>query len=186
MHTAENSLAALGLNVDGVGTTELAGLSSGLPLYQGLTRGAKDIMQLLIERGYTEFLTMVGSNRNMSVSEVDAVAQGRVWTGSTALELGLVDKLGTFDDAIAAAAEKAGLTNYDVQVITQELSPTEQMLKELFGSAQANGWLPQVQATPEQQMLQRVSKQLRQDFVILNQFNDPNGIYSYCVTCTVN
>ena len=186
LHTAENSLATLGLNVDGVGTTELAGLSSGLPLYQGLTRGAKDIMQLLIERGYTEFLTMVGSNRNMSVSEVDAVAQGRVWTGSTALELGLVDKLGTFDDAIAAAAEKAGLTNYDVQVITQELSPTEQMLKELFGSAQANGWLPQVQATPEQQMLQRVSKQLRQDFVILNQFNDPNGIYSYCVTCTVN
>lgn len=186
LHTAENSLAALGLNVDGIGTTELAGLSSGLPLYQGLTSKAKDIMQLLIERGYTEFLTMVGSNRNMSVSEVDAVAQGRVWTGSTALELGLVDKLGTFDDAIAAAAEKAGLDNYDIQVITQELSPTEQMLKELFGSAQANGWLPQTQASPEQQMLQRVSKQLRQDFVILNQFNDPNGIYSYCVTCTVN
>mgnify|MGYP003634842451 FL=1 len=186
LHTAENSLATLGLNVDGVGTTELAGLSSGLPLYQGLTDKAKDIMQLLIERGYTEFLTMVGSNRNMSVSEVDEVAQGRVWTGSTALELGLVDKLGNFDDAIAAAAEKAGLTNYDVQVIKQELSPTEQMLKELFGSAQANGWLPQVQASPEQKMLQRVSKQMRKDFVILNQFNDPNGIYSYCVTCTVN
>jgi protease-4 len=186
LHTAEDSLAALGLNVDGVGTTELAGLSAGLPLYQGLNSKAKDIMQLLIERGYTEFLTMVGSNRNMSLDEVDAVAQGRVWTGSTALELGLVDKLGSFDDAIAAAAEKAGLTTYDVQVITQELSPTEQMLKELFASAKASGWLPQVQATPEQKMLQRVSKQLRQDFVILNQFNDPNGVYSYCMTCSIN
>jgi protease-4 len=186
LHTAEDSLAALGLNVDGVGTTELAGLSAGLPLYQGLNSKAKDIMQLLIERGYTEFLTMVGSNRNMSLDEVDAVAQGRVWTGSTALELGLVDKLGSFDDAIAAAAEKAGLTTYDVQVITQELSPTEQMLKELFASAKASGWLPQLQATPEQQMLQRVSKQLRQDFVILNQFNDPNGVYSYCMTCSIN
>ncbi|KKO50445.1 signal peptidase [Arsukibacterium sp. MJ3] len=186
LHTAEDSLAALGLNVDGVGTTELAGLSAGLPLYQGLNSKAKDIMQLLIERGYTEFLTMVGSNRNMSLDEVDAVAQGRVWTGSKALELGLVDKLGNFDDAIAAAAEKAGLTTYDVQVITQELSPTEQMLKELFASAKASGWLPQVQATPEQQMLQRMSKQLRQDFVILNQFNDPNGVYSYCMTCSIN
>ena len=121
-----------------------------------------------------------------SISEVDAVAQGRVWTGNTALELGLVDKLGTFDDAVAAAAEKAGLDNYDVQVITQELTPTEQMLKELFGTAQANGWLPQVQASPEQLMLQRVGKHLRKDFVILNQFNDPNGIYSYCVTCSIN
>ncbi|MDX1676635.1 signal peptide peptidase SppA [Arsukibacterium sp.] len=186
LHTLENSLDTVGLNVDGVGTTELAGLSSGLPLYKGLNDKAKDVFQLLIERGYTEFLTMVASNRNMTLSEVDAVAQGRVWTGSTALELGLVDKLGTFDDAIAAAADMAGLDNYDVQVITQELSPTEQMLKELFGTAKAKGWLPQVQASPEQQMLQRVSKQLRQDFVILNQFNDPNGIYSYCVTCTVN
>ena len=186
LHTLENSLGALGLNVDGVGTTELAGLSSGLPLYQGLNNRAKDIFQLLIERGYTEFLTMVASNRNMSISEVDAVAQGRVWTGNTALELGLVDKLGTFDDAVAAAAEKAGLDNYDVQVITQELTPTEQMLKELFGTAQANGWLPQVQASPEQLMLQRVGKHLRKDFVILNQFNDPNGIYSYCVTCSIN
>ncbi|KKO43917.1 signal peptidase [Arsukibacterium ikkense] len=186
LHTLENSLAALGLNVDGVGTTELAGLSQGLPLYQGLNSKAKDVFQLLIERGYTEFLAMVGSNRNMSVAEVDAVAQGRVWTGSKALELGLVDKLGSFDDAIAAAAEKAGLTHYDVQVIKQELTPTEKMLKDLFGSAKAKGWLPQLQATPEQQMLQRVSKQLRQDFVILNQFNDPNGIYSYCVTCSIN
>ena len=51
MHTAEDAMATLGLNVDGVGTTELAGFTAGLPLFKGLEPGAKDLFQLLIERG---------------------------------------------------------------------------------------------------------------------------------------
>ncbi|MDP5135542.1 signal peptide peptidase SppA [Rheinheimera baltica] len=186
LHTAENVLPTLGLNVDGVGTTELAGMSGGLPLFKGLDDKAKDLFQLLIERGYTEFLTMVGENRNMSVTDVDKVAQGRVWTGSKALELGLVDKLGTFDDAVKAAAEKAGLSQYDVKVVKQSLTPSEQMIKELLGEAKAQGWLPQTHVSPEQKLLGKFTQQLKQDFVLLNQFNDPNGVYSYCVGCSIN
>ncbi len=186
LHTAEDAFATLGLNVDGVGTTELAGFSAGLPLFKGLDDNAKDVFQLLIERGYTEFLTLVGENRNMSNADVDKVAQGRVWTGRKALELGLVDKLGTLDDAVKAAADKAGLTLYDVKVVQQELSPTEQMIKDLLGEAKAKGWLPQPAVSAEQKLLQQLSKQLKQDFVLLNQFNDPNGVYSYCVSCSIN
>jgi protease IV len=186
LHTAEDAMKGLGLNVDGVGTTELAGLSAGLPIFQGLDAKAKDVFQLLIERGYTEFLTMVGQHRNMSNAEVDAVAQGRVWTGSKALELGLVDKLGDFSDAIAAAAEKAGLSHYDVTVLQQELTPAEKMINDIFGAAKASGWLPQGQISNERMLLNKLTKQLKQDFVLLNQFNDPNGIYSYCVSCAVN
>ncbi|MBZ9611028.1 signal peptide peptidase SppA [Rheinheimera maricola] len=186
IHTAENALPSLGLNVDGVGTTELAGISGGLPLFQGLDNKAKDLFQLLIERGYTEFLTMVGENRNMSNAEVDKVAQGRVWTGTKALELGLVDKLGTLDDAVKAAAEKAGLNNYDIKVVQQDLSPSEQMIKELLGEAKAQGWLPNNAVSAEQKLLGKLTQQLRQDFVLLNQFNDPNGVYSYCVSCSIN
>ena len=54
MHTLEDAMKTLGLNVDGVGTTELAGVSAGLPLFKGLTDPMKDLMQLMIERGYTE------------------------------------------------------------------------------------------------------------------------------------
>ena len=186
LHTAENVMPTLGLNVDGVGTTELAGLSGGLPLFKGLEPAAKDLFQLLIERGYSEFLSLVGENRNMSTAEVDNVAQGRVWTGAKALELGLVDKLGSLDDAVKAAADKAGLANYDIKVIGQELSPSEQMIKDLLGEAKAQGWLPQATATAEQQLLRKLTTQLKQDFVLLNQFNDPNGIYSYCVSCSIN
>ncbi|MGI5309605.1 signal peptide peptidase SppA [Rheinheimera sp. WS51] len=186
LHTAEDAMQTLGLNVDGVGTTELAGLSAGLPLFKGLEPKAKDVFQLLIERGYTEFLSLVGEHRNMTNEQVDAVAQGRVWTGSKALELGLVDKLGDYNDAIAAAAEKAGLSHYDVKVLQQELTPAEQMINDILGSAKAAGWLPQSAISNERAMLNKLTKQLKQDFVLLNQFNDPNGVYSYCVSCTVN
>lgn len=186
IHTAEDAMPVLGLNVDGVGTTELAGLSGGLPLFQGLNSKAQDLFQLLIERGYTEFLSMVGENRNMSNAEVDKVAQGRVWTGRKALELGLVDKLGTLDDAVKAAADKAGLTMYDVKVVQQKLSPSEQMIKDLLGEAKAQGWLPETAVSAEQKLLGKLTQQLKQDFVLLNQFNDPNGVYSYCVSCGIN
>ncbi|MDX3774246.1 signal peptide peptidase SppA [Chromatiaceae bacterium AAb-1] len=186
MLSAENTIKHLGLNVDGVGTTELAGLSSGLPFYKGLEPKAQDLFQLLIERGYREFLTMVGHNRNMTTQEVDAVAQGRVWTGTKALELGLVDKLGSLDDAVAAAASKAGLEHYDVTVIQQELSATEKMIKDLFGEAQAAGWLPAAQTSTEQKAFNNLTRQLRQNVKLIGQFNDPNSIYSYCIACTIN
>ncbi|MGP9800920.1 signal peptide peptidase SppA [Rheinheimera sp. NSM] len=186
LHTAEQAMPTLGLNVDGVGTTELAGLSAGLPLFKGLEPKAKDLFQLLIERGYTEFLTMVGENRNMTNTEVDKVAQGRVWTGRKAQELGLVDKLGTIDDAIKAAADKAGLSSYDVKVVQHKLTPAEQMIKDLLGEAKAQGWLPQTAISAEQKLLGKLTQQLKQDFVLLNQFNDPNGVYSYCVSCSIN
>lgn len=186
LHTAENIMPTLGLNVDGVGTTELAGLSGGLPLFKGLEPAAKDLFQLLIERGYSEFLNLVAENRNMSTADVDKVAQGRVWTGAKALELGLVDKLGSLDDAVKAAADKAGLANYDIRVIGHELSPSEQMIKDLFGEAKAQGWLPHTTVSAEQQLLRKLTTQLKQDFVLLNQFNDPNGVYSYCVSCSIH
>lgn len=186
MLSAENSLNHIGLNVDGVGTTELAGFSSGLPLYKGLSPKAQELFQLVIERGYRDFLSMVAHHRNMKVEDVDAVAQGRVWTGAKALEFGLVDKLGTIEDAISAAAEKAGLKHYDITVVQQELTPTEQMIKDFFGEAQVRGWLPQVEVSTEQKVLRNMTRQLNQDIKLFGQFNDPNSIYSYCVSCNIN
>ena len=60
------------------------------------------------------------------------------------------------------------------------------MIKDLFGKAKANGWLPESAASVEQKMLGKLTKQLKQDFVLMNQFNDPNGVYSYCLSCSIN
>ncbi|MFC4654509.1 signal peptide peptidase SppA [Rheinheimera marina] len=184
-HTLENAMPVLGLNTDGVGTTELAGLSAGLPLFKGLTPEMSNIFQLLINKGYDDFISMVAEHRGMTKEAVDKVAQGRVWTGTKALELGLVDKLGTFDEAIASAAEKAGLAHYDVTVIEQELSPSEQMLKNLFASDAMAALLPQSKSELAfAPLLQRISTQIKSDFAQLQHFNDPKGMYSVCFSCT--
>ena len=182
-HTAENAMSTLGLNVDGVGTTELAGFSSGLPLFKGLPADAEKLLQRSIENGYDEFITHVSTTRNIDKAQVDKIAQGRVWTGQTALKLGLVDKLGTLDDAIAAAAATASLKHFDVQLIEQEMTEQEKLMAQLFGSAKMLGLLPEqaVTMTPVQKLMQ----QLNQELQVLSQFNDPNGIYSVCFACQV-
>lgn len=182
-HTAENAMSTIGLNVDGVGTTELAGFSAGLPLFKGLNADAEKLLQRTIEHGYDQFITHVSTTRKIDKAEVNQIAQGRVWTGQKALELGLVDKLGTLDDAIAAAAELASLKQFDVQVVEQELTEQEKLLAKLFGEAKAMGLLPEQSAsmTPVQKLLQQLNSELS----VLGQFNDPNGLYSICFSCQI-
>lgn len=69
-------------------------------------------MQAYVDRGYQLFLQRVSSGRNLSMEMVDSIAQGRVWTGRQALELGLVDQLGTLAQAVANAASRANLDKY--------------------------------------------------------------------------
>lgn len=183
LHTAENAVGSLGLNVDGVGTTELAGFSAGLPLFKGLPADAEKLLQRMIERGYDEFITHVGVSRNLDKTAVDKVGQGRVWTGTKALEFGLVDKLGTLEDAIASAASKASLSQFDVWVVEQELTPQQQFVKQLFGEAKTMGLLPEIIPSAETKAVQQLMTQLKQHVAQFSQFNDPNGIYSYCFSC---
>jgi protease-4 len=101
----------LGLRVDGVATSPLAtAFEPGRPL----DPEAAAAMQLGIEHGYRRFLGVVATARNMTVEEVDKVARGRVWTGQAAAGLGLVDKLGGLQAALAATAQRAGVSDYQV------------------------------------------------------------------------
>ena len=93
------------------------------------------VMQAYIEKGYALFLKRVADGRKLSVEEVDKIAQGRVWTGEQALEIGLVDSLGTLDNAIAYAASLAGLSE-DCQVKTYPEAPN--MLQQLMKTVEGN------------------------------------------------
>ena len=72
------------------------------------------MMQATVEKIYEKFTSIVAEGRGMSVEDVDAIAQGRVWTGAQALEIGLVDEIGTLEDAICHAAAAAGLESTDI------------------------------------------------------------------------
>lgn len=137
--TVQKPLAKyLGMHVDGVGTTAWGG---ALRLDRELDQvEVAPTLQAMIEKGYRDFLERVAAARGKSTEEIDLVARGRVWSGADALDHGLVDKLGTLEDAVAIAAEKAGLSGDDwsVRYVERELSVREQLLVDLAASARAN------------------------------------------------
>ena len=160
----------LGVRVDGISTAPLAGVRPD----RELPADVGEVLQQFIEQGYREFLDRVAESRGMTTEEVDAVAQGRVWSGADAHELGLVDKLGDLDDAIAAAAELAGLgDDYAVSYIEREPEFIERLLSDMMGSAIAAAPRPEPSRMDEQ--LNRLKAAVRE----LAKFNDPNHVYAW-------
>ncbi|MDR2679697.1 MAG: signal peptide peptidase SppA [Tannerella sp.] len=96
------------------------------------------LMQGYIERFYDLFLTRSAEGRGMTKEEVNAIAQGRVWTGEQALEIGLVDEIGDLDRAIEVAAELAGLTDYDVKTVINTKDPLMDYLKKQMGDVKSS------------------------------------------------
>lgn len=127
--TLEKSLAKIGVSTDGVGTTDLAG---ALRLDRPLSLEAGNILQQGVEHIYDRFIHLVAANRNSTPEAIHEIAQGRVWSGQTAKKLGLVDQLGGLNDAITAAASRANLAEYEIKLFERELSPKEQLIKQLM------------------------------------------------------
>lgn len=176
--SADRALNKFGIYNDGVGTSELSTIDPTRALNPDLA----EIMQIGIEHGYQQFLSVVAEGRNMQLPEVDNVAQGRVWTGVDAKELGLVDQLGNLQDAITQAALLAQLTEYEVLQLSPTLSAKEQLLNDLFLAGVK--LLPQsVKVSP---FLQQTIHSLQSQAAIFTRFNDPQGRYAYCPMCIIN
>ncbi len=99
----------IGINAEQVATNKN---SIGYSAYEPMTKAFYDVTKEGVEQVYTTFVNRVAAGRNMTFEEVDAVAQGRVWTGKEAIDKGLVDELGGLNDAIEYAAEQASITDY--------------------------------------------------------------------------
>jgi len=127
------TLDKIGVHTDGFGTTEMAGkLRLDMPLDPGVAR----VFQASTERIYQQFLKLVSQSRGKSVEEVDEIAQGRVWSGEQAAERGLIDKTGTFQDAIKASARIAGLgENYRIEWVEPEQSAVDRFVMDFMSSA---------------------------------------------------
>lgn len=102
----------IGVNIDIEKTNSLADMGSA---FRPMTETEKALMQKTVERGYDLFTTRCAEGRGMTQEQIDAIGQGRVWTGTMALERGLVDILGGLDDAIEIAVEKAGIEQYTLK-----------------------------------------------------------------------
>lgn len=177
--TFEKGFNKIGISTDGVGTSPF----SGEGFTTGLSKGASDAFQLGIEHGYKRFISLVGTNRDMSLEEVDKVAQGRVWTGQDAMSFGLVDQMGDFDDAVKLAAKLADITDYGIYWVEEPLSPTEQFIQEFMNQVKVSLGIDATSFLPKS--LQPIAQQFEQDASMLQSFNDPKGQYAFCLTCQV-
>jgi protease-4 len=120
----------LGITTDQYKSSRFADL--GLPTH-ALTEGEKEIIRNIIDDIYKDFTGKVSDGRRLPPAFVDSIGQGRVWSGADARRLGLVDTLGSLSDAIALAAELAGIESYRVRPLPEQKEPLQQLLED-FGT----------------------------------------------------
>jgi protease-4 len=167
--TIEKTLAKAGIFSDGIGTTGLAGAGSIVrPLPEDFSRA----MQNQIELGYRRFIDLVANGRKLNKEDVEKIAGGRVWDGASAFELGLTDKLGSLEDAVAAAAQLAGLPADQAAYVEDEVSPVEVFLRNVRTAHIAASPL----VTRAEQFISQFARQ--HDFLFKG---DPQHIYSHCM-----
>ncbi len=176
--TYQRSLEAVGVTTDGVGTTPWAGQ---LRPDREMSAAVKQLFQAMINDTYDDFISGVAERRAMEKSVVDGVAQGQVWSGQDALENGLIDELGTFEDSVRVAAELAGLADgeYGQKLIEVSLSPTQQLVMEFLAISKRTGFDIEVLVSAPT-ALESFANSLQELLSGLTQFNDPKGLYSHC------
>jgi protease IV len=174
--TFEHTLEKIGVKVDGLGTTPLAG---SLRLDRALDAGSRQILQTSVDHAYDEFLHRVAEGRKKTPEEIDKIAQGRVWAGVDAQRIGLVDHLGGLKDATDAAAKLAELgSDYDVDYIEPELSLREQLFMQL--RSQGIALAGAVGLAPRETPVERVLDPLLEQARAIAALDDPRGLYAYC------
>ena len=171
--TIEGIVEYIGVTVDGVGTTPLAGAAS---LNRGLSLEMASIVQALAYGAYDDFIELVASGRDMSEQAVREVADGLVWTGAEAADRGLVDELGGLDEAVAAAARLAGVEEWRTartrvppsfeSVLLQELSRSFGMV-----AAPLGGWFESLVSA------------FKPAIKSLSSLRDPMHVYAQCLPC---
>ena len=171
--TIEGIVEYIGVTVDGVGTTPLAGAAS---FNRGLTPEMASIVQALANGAYDDFIELVAAGRDMSEQAVKDVADGLVWTGAEAAERGLVDELGGLDEAVTAAARLAGVEDWRTartrvppsfeSVLLQELSRSFGMV-----TAPLGGWF--------ESLVGAFKPVVRS----LSSLRDPMHVYAQCLNC---
>ena len=133
----------IGLDMDGITTNKHSGLESNIP-YKTMTPEETQLMQNMVERGYELFTTRCADGRGVSQEYIKSVGEGRVWLGTKAKELQLVDEIGNIDDAIAKAVELAALESYKLTYYPEVKDPIEELLKKLDNT------------TPEEQLINKI------------------------------
>jgi len=179
--TFENAAAEIGVNAAGYRTTPLSGQPD---LIDGFSPEIDAILQAGVENTYSEFLTRVSAARGMTTERVDAIAQGRVWDGGTARQLGLVDQFGGLSDALQWVAGEAGLeqNEWSTRFLGKAPSGYDSLIRQLLTdtsgpAAQARGGDLFAMTARQREALM---SQIVSDAQLLT---SARGVQAYCLEC---
>lgn len=118
----------LGLSYDGIKTNKM---SDAISINRAFRPEERALMQNYINNGYELFVKRCADGRNKTVTEIKAIAEGRVWTGEDALEIGLIDAIGGIEKAVTMAAQKANISTFQVKEFPEKEDFTTKMLKSI-------------------------------------------------------
>jgi protease-4 len=175
--TFERTLGKIGVATDGVGTSAIAG---GLSIDRALPPETRALMQLGVEHAYRDFIGRVAANRHKELPDIEAVAEGRVWNGTDAQRLGLVDHLGDLEAAVSAAAERAKLSKdrYSVTWIEKQVGWKERLLRAFDTSADGLVGLFGRHALPA--VAVKAYSQAERQVRAVGALEDPRHLFLYC------
>jgi protease IV len=120
----------LGISTEAVNTNKYSDFPS---VYRPMDSYEKEVMQMRIEKIYTDFVSKVATGRKMKSESVDSIGQGRVWSGTSCLKIGLVDEMGGLTDAINGAAKLAGIEKYAIRELPIAEDPLTAIINQLGG-----------------------------------------------------
>jgi protease-4 len=148
--------------------------------FQTVTRPKNELelahFQQNVQQIYDLFLGKVAKARKLPQAKVESIAQGRVWSGKSALKIGLVDEIGGLNQAIALAAEKANLgDNWEVEEYPTKRTFEQEIIENLFKTSLGDYLLSNQEIIPQE------LSQFKQDLMVLKTFNDPRNIYAKLV-----
>jgi protease-4 len=167
-------LQDLGISTDGVGTTAVAGkLRPDLALDPILASA----IQSGVEYGYRRFINIVADGRKKLVEQVEPIAEGRVWSGVDAQQLGLVDKLGGLQQAVNSAASLVGINPANTRLLSLPLSPEEELIRMILGSGMVKA------ALSTSSPLLSVLNSVLPAWSDILKLKDSRGVYAYCLMC---
>lgn len=175
----EGAAAKLGINADGYRTTALSGQPD---LVAGFSPEVDAILQASVESNYAKFLGIVAKSRGKSAQEIDTIAQGRVWDGGSARQLGLVDQFGGLDDALAWAAKQAKLEDgkWHARFLGSKVSNYDSLIRRLVAS-------DALEAHAAQDLFGQIAGQQAQMGHMLAQdverLMGARGVQVYCLEC---
>jgi protease-4 len=179
LFNAQETVKKIGLNEDGIEKTPFSsGLNSGVFLKTPSDR-LINLIQGSVDRLYDNFTGIVSRGRNLSIDQVNEIARGRVWSGSDALDKGLIDAIGSFDDAVNKAKNLANIENYKVKRFDQKKNDYT-FLKNIFGL---------IDIKERDNYNKNLFYNLKNDFLKTMKWsenlNDPDNLYFLCDECIV-